>query len=512
MPRYIQFYRDAACTDLWLSVPVVQLSYTSVDSAPSTVTISGKQYKRFDGYGYRIRRVSGIQQSTPFISSLNTFPADTTLYCKNGFSLTVRIDNDYGSSHEQYLALKNMRAGGVTLSSDKTRPDESPVKTYLASIIYQGSEYIGFTQLSTETPDTVIPTMFMEGAFWQEAYRPAYDYGGKDDIDGGQGTGKYLHTGVSDSTKPTGVMPTGGRGLHYYKIDGPAYGSLQGYLWGDASTIGKSLWQKFINRTHTPISCVVGCFALPELFAPAGSGSDPIQIAGVRLSPISGSCMGFSPGVAEAEFSFPAQAGAYQCFADYSHTSCRVYVPYCGMIPVPMELALDRVIRIRYRVDQANGNLCAVVWSGDCVVGELSGNCAYQIPVIGGDTGALDKLGATLTGIIQITAGDYKGALQSGAEALSAPHTTQIVNGDLSGAAGYCSLRRPYIEYTRNGNTYTPGYMRTVGAPARIAGTLSDFTGGYGEFDSQISSADIPGATDREIDEITTLLRGGVFV
>lgn len=512
MPRYIQFYRDAACSDLWLSVPVVQLSYSSVDSAPSTITISGKQYKRFDGYGYRIRSVSGITQNTPFISSMNTFPADTTLYCKNGFSLTVRIDNDYGSAHEQYLALKNMRSGGVTLSSDQTRQDDEPVKTYLASIIYQGSEYIGFTQLSTDIPSTVIPIMFMEGAFWQEAYRPAYDYGGKDDIDGGQGTGKYNHTGVSDTAAPLGIMPTGGRGLHFYKINGQAYGSIQGYLWGDASTIGKSLWQKFINRTHTPISCVIGCFALPDVFAPAGSGSDPVQIAGVQLSPISGSCMHFSPGTSDFEFSFPAQAGAEQCFLDYSHTSCKLYVPYCGTVPIPMELALDRVIRVRYRCDQANGNLCAVVFSGDCVVAELSGNCAYQIPVIGGDTGALQVLGATLTGVIQISSGDYRGALQSGAEALTAQHTTQVVNGDLSGAVSYCSLRRPYIEYTRNGNTYTPGYMPTVGVPARISGTLSSFAGGYGEFDVKIQDLDIPEATAAEKEEMVNLLRGGVIV
>lgn len=510
MSRYISFYRDAACKNLWATLPTTELQYGYTDAPPGVIPIGDKTYRYFDGYGKRIRNVTPPTSNPQFLSSRNTFPEATTLYCKNGLSFSITVASNSGG--RQYIQISRIQANGVTISSGQNLADPNPIKMYLASIIYEGTEYIGFTQPRDTFSGVVIPTAFMESSFWESAYRPAYDYGGKDDPDGGQGTGHYNHTGVSDSSTPLGIMPTGGRGLHYYKIDGPAYSSLQGYLWGDASTIGKSLWQKFINRTHTPISCVIGCFALPAAFAPAGGGSDPIQIAGVRLSPIAGSCMSFDPGISTLEFTFPAQSGADKCFTDYSHTTCKLYVPYCGTIPIPMELALDRVIKVRYRVDQANGNLCACVWAGDCVVGELSGNCAYQIPIIGGDTGALDVLGATITGLIQISSGDYRGALQSGAEALTAQHTTQIVNGDLSGAVSRCSLRRPYIEYTRNANTYTPGYFRTVGVPARIAGTLSSFAGGYGEFDTQIDSADIPGATGDEIAEITSLLREGVFV
>jgi len=500
---YIQFYKDAACTQLWAAVPVVEVPYETLYGNSGTI----------EGYSYRDDGVlDGVDvfKTKPFLSYARMTDVQR-YYCKNGLSIEFGMtavqatfkDFKYGNTFLAFRDMSHMNDGS-----------NHPRYWAIGFTDDHGKHYIGFTRVAAvdHFPDYIPISCAFEDRFWESAFRPAYDYGGQDDPDGGQGTGHYNHTGVSDSSTPLGIMPTGGRGLHYYKINGPAYRSLQGYLWGDASTIGKSLWQKFINRTHTPISCVIGCFALPGAFAPEGGGSDPIQIAGVRLSPIEGSCMSFDPGISTLDLTFPAQSGADKCFTDYSHTTCKLYVPYCGTIPIPMELALDRVIKVRYRVDQANGNLCACVWAGDCVVGELSGNCAYQIPVIGGDTGALDVLGATLTGLIQISSGDYRGALQSGAEALTAQHTTQIVNGDLSGAVSRCSLRRPYIEYTRNANTYTPGYFRTVGIPARISGTLSSFAGGYGEFDTQISSADIPGATGDEIAEITNLLREGVFV
>lgn len=508
MANYIQFYLDAACTRLWATVPAGDLVYTSIGGhggLPGSLTLGDHTYNYYDWALPTLFYGAQEITSNPFITIYREEP-EKTVYCRNGFSMRI------GSSSNGTV-FGNFQVNGSPLPFAN---EDAGAGRYWAIAFFDettGKNYIGFTRMNgDEWSELAPPIACMEVDFWRSAFRPAYDYGGKDDPDGGQGTGHYNHTGVSDSSTPLGIMPTGGRGLHYYKINGDAYSSLQGYLWGDASTIGKSLWQKFINRTHTPISCVIGCFALPDVFAPAGGGSDPIQIAGVRLSPIAGSCMSFDPGITNHEFTFPAQSGADKCFTDYSHTTCKLYVPYCGTIPIPMELALDRVIKVRYRVDQANGNLCACVWAGDCVVGELTGNCAYQIPVIGGDTGALDVLGATLTGLIQISSGDYRGALQSGAEALTAQHTTQIVNGDMSGAVSRCSLRRPYIEYTRNANTYTPGYFQTVGIPARIAGELRSFAGGYGEFDTQISSADIPGATGDEITEITSLLREGVFV
>lgn len=509
---YLKLFQDAACEVPFAAIPSVKIEPTWYQTNPQRRMINGKEYLCMNNV-FIMAPFDPSGQNPPFTSNRDRWRSGKWFYTESHIRFTITETNVVGAN----CAVGDVYANNTRLTtsgSGSQVQQDAYCAWYFFEFEKDGVTYYmipGFMRFPRQ--DTTIYCMFAaEKSFWESDFQPPYDYGGADDPDGGHGSGSYGHTGVSDSVAPLGLMPTGGRGLHYYKIDGPAYQSLQGFLWGDTGTLAKSLWAKFVNKTHTPVSCVVGCFALPQIFAPAGSGSSPIQLAGVQLSPISGTCVPFSPACVDKEYSFPPQAGAYKNFADYTHTTCRLYVPFCGSIPIPMELALNRTILIRYRVDQANGNLCAAIFAGDCVVGELSGNCAYQIPVSGGDTGALEVLGATVTGLVQISTGDFRGALQSGAEALTAQHTTQLINGDLSGNVSYCSLRKPYIEYTRNATTYTEAYDTVNGIPARVGGTLQSFSGGYGEFDIELASENFPGATAQELEEITTLLRGGVFV
>lgn len=510
---YLKLFQDAACEVPFAAIPSIKVHPTWWQKTPQTRTINGRQYLCFNNGAITCPDFVPTGRNPVFLSTRDRWHSGKWFYTESHIRFTVTETAVIGadcSIGDVYANQQVVTSGGASTQVQQ----DTYCAWYFLEFERDGVTYYAipaFRRFPEPYNDFYI--MFAaEKSFWEGDFQPPYDYGGADDPDGGHGSGSYGHTGVSDSVAPLGLMPTGGRGLHYYKIDGPAYQSLQGFLWGDTGTLAKSLWAKFTNKTHTPVSCVVGCFALPQIFAPAGSGSSPIQLAGVQLSPISGTCVPFSPVCVDKEYTFSPQAGAYKNFADYTHTTCKLYVPFCGSIPIPMELALNRTIKIRYRVDQANGNLCAAIFAGDCVVGELSGNCAYQIPVSSGDTGALEVLGATVTGLVQISTGDFRGALQSGAEALTAQHTTQLINGDLSGNVSYCSLRKPYIEYTRNATTYTEAYDTVNGIPARVGGTLQSFSGGYGEFDIELASENFPGATEQELEEIANLLRGGVFV
>ncbi len=518
MPKYISFYRDSACKNLWLTIPVTELEYGYTDNPPLSVTIDGKEYRYFDGYGRRIRNVEQPTENPPFLSSRNTFPTATTLYCKNGLSFSITVASNSGGN--QYIQISQLRAGGVTISSGQNLGDPTPISMYLASINYQGVIYIGFTAPKTSWNNVVQPTAFVEQSFWESAIRPNYDYGSGTDEDGGQGTGKIPHTDIPLTATPSKIVPIGGRGLHAYRINAQAYGSLQGYLWGDSSTLAKSLWQKFNNKTHNPVSCIVGCFSLPADFMPTGTGNTGINLAGLYLSPISGTCVsvGGSIGFIDKTITFGAIEAPFHNFLDYTAITCKIHIPFCGEMAIAPEQIIGSDLTLRYRVDQLNGNIVAAVKANGIVLGELSGNCAYNIPLSGGDDGTLQRLGAITSGVTAVVQDNVQGAMVAMQNGMNAGFSAQLVNSDLHGSTTACENRVPYLVWTYSGTAYTPDYAQAQGVPCEFSGNLGAFSGGYGEFEIMSNSPalqlvyDVMGATEIEKQEIAALLRNGVIV
>ena len=519
MAKFIQFYLDAACKNLWAALPVTELQYEYVDAPPGTTQpIEGKTYRYFDGYGKRIREVAQPTENPQFLSSRNTFPTEIPLYCKNGLSLSVRVANNYNGI--QNIAIENIRAGGVGLSENASYNSVNPIRMYLASIVYNGVTFIGFTSPSDEWTGVIWPRAFIEESFWNQAFRPSYDYGTGTDEDGGQGTGKIPHTDIPLTATPSKIVPIGGRGLHAYRINAQAYGSLQGYLWGDSSTLAKSLWQKFNNKTHNPVSCIVGCFSLPEDFMPTGTGNTGINLAGLYLSPISGTCVsvGGSIGFVDKTITFGAIEAPFHNFLDYTAITCKIHVPFCGEMAISPEQIIGSDLTLRYRVDQLNGNIVAVVKANGIVLGELSGNCAYNIPLSGGDDGTLQRLGAITSGVTAVVQDNVQGAMVAMQNGMTAGFSAQLVNSDLHGSTTACENRVPYLIWTYSGTAYTPDYAQAQGVPCEFSGNLGAFSGGYGEFEIMSNSPalqlvyDIMGATESEKQEIAALLRNGVIV
>jgi len=524
MPKYIEFYTDENFENLWLAVPVIELSYDSVDSPPhETVPIDGKKYKYFNGASSAFRDVPMPQQNTPFKTSSNKFPTLTTLYCKNGFCMEIQLSNDYGVQHNNRCAISQLRVGNIILDGGVSSENSNPLNMYFSSIEYGGTTYIGFIGpivSGSWSSYSVIPRMFLEVDFWDSAIRKDYDYGTGTDEDGGQGTGKIPHTDIPLSATPSKIVPIGGRGLHAYRINAQAYGSLQGYLWGDSSTLAKSLWQKFNNKTHNPVSCIVGCFSLPEDFMPQGSGNTGINLAGLYLSPISGTCVsvGGSIGFVDKIITFGAIEPPFHNFLDYTAITCKIHVPFCGEMAIAPEQIIGSALTLRYRVDQLNGNIVATVKANGIVLGELSGNCAYNIPLSGGDDGTLQRLGAITSGVTAVVQDNVQGAMVAMQNGMNAGFSAQLVNSDLHGSTTACENRVPYLVWTYSGTAYTPDYAQAQGVPCEFSGNLQAFSGGYGEFEIMSNSPalrlvyDVMGATETEKQEITALLRNGVIV
>lgn len=508
---YIQLYEDAACTQLYASFPTVPYTFGEIRATPQNVTIGDKTYKMIGYDDFPLMdRVDLVTSNPIFAAARNRYPDGKTLYAKNGFRFTIteKLENGFytGAVSDVYIDTLYFTNGYSTVQ-------DYDLSMFCIQTIIDGDLYYGFTNFyKNQQNGSSFAVILAKDDFWNSTFRPPYDYSAGSDEDGGQGTGTIPGQNATDSSTPSRIIPTGGRGLHTYLINITAYGDIQGYLWGDNSTLAKSLWQKFLNKTHSPISCVLGCYSLPGVFMPSASGNTGVHLAGMYLSPIGGTCSSVDLGFVDHDITFSPLDAPFHSFADYTCIACKLHLPIVGDISIPAEFIVNRTITVRYRVDQMNGNTVARVKSDGQVIAELSGNCAYNLPITGGDDGTLDRLGALANTTLQLSAGNVAGAMAQSAAGLGAQFQTSVVNSSMNGNSTACQNGYAYIEYIYPTTNYPAQYGQVYGYACSISGVLKDFKGGYGEFEVNIDSMEIGGATLEEKEEIRNLLREGIMV
>ena len=518
---FIGVYSDAACTIPLGNIQVAEIpdlgGFLHVEG---TVTVNQKQYHRLTCY----ITVQTLKTQPVFASEWNRYPNGGTVYYKNGASQDA-IEKRWVSDAITFEAGAIKSGATVVVNGVQTSvtSDRKFAEAYFVRYPYNNRHYIGQIVVGAGRFGDAIPFFGVEDAFWEDAKHNPYDYGTTPKDNGGQGIGDITSTGVHSSPIPSIGIPTGGRGLHLYKISPAGYQSLQSYLWGEGDTIAKSLWQKFQNKTHNPSNSVVACFRLPAAFMPSAGTAVGVQLAGVNL-PTTGTNLISDSYYTHAEVTLGTPEQPFLSWLDFSGVTCKIGVPFCGEIAVPAEKVYGNTVVIKYRCDWFNGNIGAAVFAGANMIAELTGNVAYNIPVSGGDTGTLDRIGALAAGALQIAAAEtgaaaVAGIATAGAGVAGAQYKTYLNNCNTSGSVSSCANGVAYIEFIIPSTAYpyesSKAYAQAYALPAvDVSGVVGDFEGGYGEFDV-CRTADgvyIPNATDAEKEEILRLLKEGVIV
>lgn len=525
--KYIEVYNDAACKNLYAAIPCQTLDYGGISGTAKAVNMGGHLYSclgNINGnlFSFTAPDTTGLVPA--FLSTKNRFPNGKTFYTKSGFNFTIKET----STNYQDCTVTNLKYNNTQVAGNlgtQVQPNTT-CSLYFVEVRAFDTTYYGLTAFQrSDGTSSLFAAFLTTGDFWGTSFRPDYGYGEEPETSGGQATGTMPNTGVHRSQNPTGGIPVGGRGLHTYIISPTGYSSLQNYLWGEGDTLAKSLWQKFLNKTHNPANCVIACFRLPSAFMPTGGSSTGVQLAGVNL-PVTGAASfdAFSSHYTEYTVSLGAPIPPFDSWLDYSGVTCKIGVPFCGEIAVPAEKVYNKEVTIKYRCDWFNGNLGAAVYAGTTIIADLTGNCAYNIPVSGGDTGTLDRIGALATGILQIAAAETGAAAVAGvataaAGVAGAQYKTYLNNSNISGSVNSTMNGVAYIEFIVPTTAYSkyqnaPTYQKAYGLPAPAAsGSLSAFAGGYGEFDvCKDLSIFLPNCTEAEKNEIIQMLSSGVIV
>lgn len=335
-------------------------------------------------------------------------------------------------------------------------------------------------------------------------------------------TDPYTPGGNSDISVPTGdfddssdpidfpPLPTlGAVDSGFITLFNPDLTELQAlarYMWTNP-LFDISVWKKIFAD---PMDAILGLSIVP-VAVPNGSAR-PIIVGNIVTD--------VSIKVATAQF-IEVQCGSlnvnefWSGYLDYEpYTKAEIYLPFCGVHQISVDDVMNKTIEARYHVDILSGACCAYVKCGDSVLYQFIGQCSSSIPISGNDfTNVINGVLSATTAIGSLVATGGASAPLAvpalSATALNAMKPNIEKSGAMGGTGGMLAIQKPYLVLTRPKQAHPENQNHYTGYPSFITENLGDLSG-YTEIE-KIHLEGIP-ATDEELTEIETLLKGGVIL
>lgn len=298
--------------------------------------------------------------------------------------------------------------------------------------------------------------------------------------------------------------------------------ALAQYMWSGPFDL-----DSFKKIFADPMDCIIGLSIVPVAVPNGGV----VQLSVGNIS------TGIAMSLAAANFvevncgslTVKREFNSYMDYAPYTQVS--IYLPYIGFRPldadniIPKGGQTSKNIQVVYKVDLFTGACIAFIKCGDSVLYTFCGQCGVQIPVTGQSWTQLYRAIANFV----CTAGTNFGAAAGGNMAAGVGGASSALDvafsgkpqiqrsGALGSAIGMLGVQKPYLVIRRpvpcipqletQDHKYTQSEF--TGYPSFKLVKMSDLSG-YVEI-TQIHLENIP-ATENEIDEIESLLKGGVLI
>ena len=280
--------------------------------------------------------------------------------------------------------------------------------------------------------------------------------------------------------------------------------SLSNYMWSDAFSL-----DTFKRIFADPMECILGLSIVPVNVpsggvAPVVVGNIPTDISMTKAASqyVTLDCGSLNVN----EF-----WGAYLDYDPY--TKAEIYLPYCGIHPLSVDDIMGKTVHVKYNIDILSGACCAMVKCGESVLYQFIGQCSSSIPITSSNWTNVINGVLSISGSIgsMVATGGASAPTSIGQIASTAVNSMKpniAKSGSLSGTGGMMGVQTPYLILTRPRQALPTSQNTFTGYPAFITEQLKDLTG-YTEIDS-IHLENVP-ATESELSEIETLLKGGVI-
>lgn len=328
----------------------------------------------------------------------------------------------------------------------------------------------------------------------------------------GGGDGNY-----SDESDPIDFpdVPTGGAlacgAIHAFNVTSGIITQLFQKLWS-TSVFDMATWQKLVS---SPLDCIVSLHALPV--SPVQGALREIWFGnfntGISQNIVGNQYITVDCGYIDILKFF----GSAMDFSPYTKIS--IYLPFSGIHDLATEDVQASRVHVKYNIDVLTGDCNIQVKCGISVLYKFTGNCKMSIPVTARDDNALGNTikgslgmigGAIVGGAIGNAPGAIAGATLSAAASVAMHKETVSRSGEITSNVGLMDDFTPYLIIHRPQQSLAVNYNKFKGYPSNLTLTLGSCQG-YTEVE-YVHLTGIDGATDTELEEIETLLKGGVII
>lgn len=317
-------------------------------------------------------------------------------------------------------------------------------------------------------------------------------------------------------TKPT--LSTISAFNRTFAVNYTAIRGLADWLWNADETVFEEIIAGLGLMGERPIEGIIDIRMYPFDVATllTTAGTQTIKI-GRTDSPVSGLIVSTADN-AVIDLGSCTFTTKFKSFLDYSpYTEARLYIPYCGVIPIDTAEFMGHEISAKMIVDIVTGACTVLIYKDKIITYYAQGTCGVSIPFTGTDSAqfAQSVLGSVINGAVDVVGGGLSGdagRIASGAGELFSGFATPVkyaMGGSSTPSCGNWQPQYAYFIIDRPAPIPPDDYGHCVGYACEIYDTLSNFSG-Y----TVINNADLSGfaATETEKEMIKSLMQDGIYL
>ena len=292
--------------------------------------------------------------------------------------------------------------------------------------------------------------------------------------------------------------------------------SLANYLWSDAFSLDN--FKKMLNN---PMDCILGLSIVP-VNVHRGSARE-ITVGNIVTTVSCDICLTQYVKVDCGTFTFDRHnmTNSYLDYAPYS--KCYLYLPFIGVQEINIDDFMQSTMHVVYHVDILTGAMFCYVMRGSSVMYTYMGQCAENVPLSSSSysntIGSIMSAAASIVGVASmaatggatapVAAGLLAGATTSTANAVSSLKPSVAHSGSIGGGAGIMGVNYPYLIFNTPHVSIPSQQRHYTGYPSNQIVKLSSLKG----FNViQAINLSVSGANDSEMNEIESILKGGVIL